>query len=207
MSEYVYTTVPGKIKALLAKIKDVGVPQKVTVAWLKTIGFTSSNDSSLIGVLKFIAFIDQSQVPTDQWRRYRGSDGRAILGEAIKKGYSDLFAIYPDAQNRSTTELDNIFSTSSKGGKEVIKKLVGTFKALVAEAEFHDESKQNELHVEAGPLHAPLADQKQINSVHTPGTPPSLHIDMQVHISPDATAEQIDQIFSSMAKHLYGQKS
>jgi hypothetical protein len=32
---------------------------------------------------------------------------------------------------------------------------------------------------------------------------PSLHIDVQVHIPSDASAEQIDAIFSSMAKHLY----
>lgn len=34
------------------------------------------------------------------------------------------------------------------------------------------------------------------------GISPSLHIDIAVHISPDANAEQIDQIFESMANHL-----
>ncbi len=33
---------------------------------------------------------------------------------------------------------------------------------------------------------------------------PSLHIDLQVHISADAGPEQIDAVFASMAKHLYG---
>jgi hypothetical protein len=32
---------------------------------------------------------------------------------------------------------------------------------------------------------------------------PALHIDLQIHIPATATAEQIDQIFSSMAKHLF----
>jgi hypothetical protein len=32
---------------------------------------------------------------------------------------------------------------------------------------------------------------------------PTLHIDIQIHISPDAPSDQIDQIFASMAKHLY----
>lgn len=36
------------------------------------------------------------------------------------------------------------------------------------------------------------------------GQQPSLHIDIQIHISADAKAEQIDQMFASMAKHLYG---
>jgi hypothetical protein len=34
---------------------------------------------------------------------------------------------------------------------------------------------------------------------------PTVHLDIQVHIPSDATTEQIDQIFASMAKHLYQQ--
>ena len=33
---------------------------------------------------------------------------------------------------------------------------------------------------------------------------PSVHIDVQIHIDSNATPEQIDHIFSSMARHLYG---
>ena len=36
---------------------------------------------------------------------------------------------------------------------------------------------------------------------------PALHIDIQVHIDPTSSAEQIDQIFASMAKHFYGNES
>ena len=36
---------------------------------------------------------------------------------------------------------------------------------------------------------------------------PRLHIDIQVHISPESSAEQIDKIFESMAKHLKEFKS
>ena len=32
---------------------------------------------------------------------------------------------------------------------------------------------------------------------------PSMHIDVQIHISPQASTEQIDAIFASMARHLY----
>ena len=33
---------------------------------------------------------------------------------------------------------------------------------------------------------------------------PELNINVQIHISSDASAEQVDQIFKSMAEHLYG---
>lgn len=36
-----------------------------------------------------------------------------------------------------------------------------------------------------------------------PSDGPTLHLDIQIHIPADATPEQIDSIFSSMARHLY----
>lgn len=36
---------------------------------------------------------------------------------------------------------------------------------------------------------------------------PSVHLDIQIHIDSTASAEQIEQIFSSMAKHLYGREA
>jgi len=36
---------------------------------------------------------------------------------------------------------------------------------------------------------------------------PSLHIDIQIHVPADVDSEQIDQIFASMAKHLYPQQA
>ncbi len=36
-----------------------------------------------------------------------------------------------------------------------------------------------------------------------PATGASIHLDIQIHIPADASADQIDRIFASMAKHLY----
>ena len=130
MVEYAYTTVTGKIKPLLDKIRSAGVPQKVTTAWLKTIGFTSSNDTTLI-VIKFIGLTDQSGIPNATWSAYRGAKHKTVLGEAIRKGYAELYAVYPDAHLRTNTELTHVFSTSSTAGAQVVGKTVTTFKALV----------------------------------------------------------------------------
>src|SRR4051812_40184559 len=127
MPDYVYTTVTGKIKPLFDKIRTAGVPQKVTQAWLKTVGFTSSNDGTLIGVLKFIGFIDQSGIPTARWSSFRGANHKVVLGEAIRQGYADLYAVYPDAHARTNSELQHVFSTSSSAGQQVVNKTVQTF--------------------------------------------------------------------------------
>ena len=42
-------------------------------------------------------------------------------------------------------------------------------------------------------------------SKQTFGAGPNVHLDIQIHIPADASAEQIDQIFESMSRHLYKQ--
>ena len=203
MPEFQYTNVPGKIKPLLSKIREVGVPSKATNQWLKTIGFKSSNDGTLLKVLKFIGYIDSSGAPTAMWKDYRGKKHGQVLASAIREGYSDLYAVYPDAHSRTSSDLEHVFGTSSSAGKQVIGNTVRTFKNFCEAADFSA----------SGTLKPPPPPSTSQDSSEQPpyvpsgGQPqPSLHIDIQVHISPDATTDQIDQIFSSMAKHLYKDK-
>jgi cell division septation protein DedD len=51
-----------------------------------------------------------------------------------------------------------------------------------------------------GPTPTPASQHAQRSAA------PALHIDIQLHIPATATADQIDQIFASMAKHLYGRE-
>lgn len=204
MAEFIYTTVPGKIQALLNKIREVGVPQKASSQWLKSLGFKSSNDASLIGVLKFIGFIDSSGSPSPKWNLYRGTNHRKVLGDAIREGYSDLFAVYPDANQQSQSDLDHVFSTSSSSGKQVIVKKISTFKALAEKADFAPVSKKDSSPISLVPTNTPPAPPATAIGHGSYG--PALHIDIQIHISPEATVDQIDQIFASMSKHLYDGK-
>ena len=40
-----------------------------------------------------------------------------------------------------------------------------------------------------------------------PSNAPGIHLDIQIHVPADASAEQIDAIFRSMAKHIYGRET
>jgi len=194
MAEYQYTTVPGKIKKLLSKIHEVGVPSKATIRWLKSMGFGSSNDASLIPILKFIKFIDSSGIPTEKWNDYRGTNYAQILASAIREAYVDLYSKYPNAHLCTDSELKHVFSTSSDAGKQVIGKTLQTFKHLCKQADFTASGIPKPPDIPATP---PPGDSGMGQAQ------PSLHIDIQIHISPDAKPEQIEKIFSSMAKHLY----
>lgn len=131
-----YTTVPGKLPDLLKKIREAGVPTKANISWLESVGFKSSNDRSMLGVLRQIGFVDSSGTPTPAWKEYRGADHKLVLGRAIEVGYQDLYATYPDAHDRPNTDLGHVFSTRTTAGKQTIDKMVATFKSLVGQAEF-----------------------------------------------------------------------
>lgn len=131
-----YTTVPGKLPGLLQKIRETGVPEKANLAWLARVGFKSSNDRSMLGVLRQIGFIDGSGAPAPAWKQYRGADHKAVLGRAIQAGYKDLYDTYADAHSRSNTDLGHFFSAQTTAGKQSIDKMVSTFKTLAEQAEF-----------------------------------------------------------------------
>lgn len=203
MANYRYTTVFGKIEGLLEKVRSTGVPAKANATWLKSLGYTSSNDKSLPPVLKSLGFIDSANVPIQRWRDYRGVNHRRVLGEALREAYADLFALYHDGCSRSDSELESFFRTQTDGGEQVVKKLVGTFKALCANA---DTGEHGSLGAERAS--GSTGQSQSGGAVGSPQAPagaaaPSLHIDVQIHISPESSAEQVDQIFKSMAKHLY----
>lgn len=98
MADFPYTSVTGKLKSFFEKIGQLGVPDTVDKKWIGSIGMKASNDPTIIPVLKFIGFIDQSGKPTDRWKNYRDKTrSRIVLAEAILDGYAELFKTYPDA--------------------------------------------------------------------------------------------------------------
>jgi len=211
MSDYPYTTVPGKLSALLKKMREVGVPTKADQKWLQSIGFKSSNDRTILGILKYIGFVDESGVPTSRWREYRGVNHKQVLANAVREGYSGFFDVYPDAHDRSAKDIEHVVSTRSNAGQQAVTKTVRTFQTLCAEADFSAlgttstaSSQENTPNDNSG-VDEGRSDSSGTSSPDESGgsSAPSLHVDIQVHISPEATADQIDQIFASMSKHLY----
>ena len=47
------------------------------------------------------------------------------------------------------------------------------------------------------------AESKQTHA-HRRSDLPSIHIDLEIHISPESSPEQIEKVFESISKHLYG---
>jgi Family of unknown function (DUF5343) len=200
VATFAYTTVTGKVGPLLEKLGQVGVPTRATRDWLRSVGFTSSNDPSLIGVLRQIGFIDANGAPTQRWKDFRGKEGRRALADAIRTGYAELFGTYPDAQERSVPDLEAFFKTHTDAGQQAIDKTVSTFRALASAADFS---------VAAGS--APPAVSGNASDVQgptirsaSPTAPQGLTININVQlVIPEAADQEVyEKFFAAMRDHL-----
>lgn len=206
MTAYPYAYSKKSLKGVLDKMLDVRVPQEADKQWLSALGFDKKTDIAVIKVLKLLGFIDEPGQPTDVWRDFKvPNKSKATMAQAIRSGYADLFAMYPDAELKSNSDLKNFFATYGNVGKSAQNMSISTFTTLCEYADFNGTT-------ELGPSNFKLQTRNGSKSLpetgkgaQVPELPeaPALHIDIQIHISPSADADQIDNIFRSMAKHLY----
>jgi len=201
VEDFVYTTVPGKIGALLSKISEVGVPQRATGKWLQSIGLTSSNDRSLLRVLEHLGFTDSSGSPGELWREYRGSEGKQALGSAIRRAYTQLYDTYPEAHTRSREELRAFFSSHSKAGKGAINYMVSTFLELCKVAGMNSERR---IEVPIAGANGQGPNDKPACETISGMLPRGFAVNVNIQLTlPETTDEKVyDTFFSAMRRHL-----
>jgi hypothetical protein len=194
--DYPYITSTGKIKTFLKHVQNAGIPTKVSYEYLQQVGYKSSNDRRLVGVLKFINFLDSNAKPTNIYTKYRDkSISKTVLGESVKSAYKELFALYPDANQKDLEALNNFFASHTSSGKRVIDAMVATFRALVAEASFDitvEEAPESPAGITA--TKTPLPSRVQgIQSVA---------INVQLTLPETTNSEVYEKIFMAMKRYL-----
>lgn len=137
MVDYPYIQNTGRLKSFLDSIPKIGVPDKINTQTLPMLGYKSTNDRPIVKILRFIDFIDANGVPNQNYKHFRDtSKAKAVMASAIKKAYSELFKMYPDAHKKDDETLKNFFRPTTKAGEQVVDKMVDTFKALCSFADF-----------------------------------------------------------------------
>lgn len=206
------------------------VPAVVTPTYLATalsMGEASAR-SNLIGPFKKIGIIDEDGKPTDLAYDWRDDHKYAdVCSFLIEKCYpqeiKDLFHS-PDADPQKLT---NWFMSHARCG-EAAAKHFARFYLLLLKADLNEaEAASAKAKTKAKPSKsedkkkttkatAKKVEKPESTMSHTEtatvvqATPtqtvlsnaPELHINIQLHISPESSADQIDKIFESMAKHL-----
>lgn len=200
-----YTVKAGSIPKVLEAIKKAGVPARFSIDFLNGLGFTSSNDRSLISVFKGLGLIDSNGVPTDVYREYMDrTRAKVLLARQIRVAYAGLFELNTQANNLSSDELKGKLASLTAQTENVVKLMVGTFVALVKEADFtHTDQKmtgetrsndtENESSVDSPALVA-----------GRPGPSSGLNFTHSLHINlPTSTNVAVyDAIFKALKEHL-----
>lgn len=94
------------IPAVFEKIVGGAPPEKFNVEHLKAIGFGGSNDRAIVPLLKELGFLTGDGTPTPRYKEYRDkSKSKAVMAEALREAYSDLFAIN---ENLSSNDKDAV---------------------------------------------------------------------------------------------------
>ncbi len=203
-SSYSSTQNTGNLVEIIEKIPEMGVPSKVTITFLEGLGYKSKNDRSIIPVLKSLNLLDSKGEPTNEWSQLRDkSKGKRILAGLIKKSYSELFNIYPNAHAQSPENLTNFFSSKTKVGVASLRNITNTFQNLCKIAEFDPEIEEE---VSLHKHQDSLTSQKRINkTIHSPTVGNSqIHFNIQVHLPGEQTSEIYEAIFKNLGKYVLG---
>lgn len=122
---------------ILNSIQKAAVPDAFGVDFLKDMGYTSSNDRSVIKLLKFLGMLDASGKPQTSYREYMDhTKSKKVLAGCIVNSYDDLFKSDKNAHSKNATDLKGWFKTKTGAGEATAEKMATTFKSLASYADF-----------------------------------------------------------------------
>ncbi|MDM0074430.1 DUF5343 domain-containing protein [Variovorax sp. J2P1-59] len=185
----------------------------------------ASARSNVLSPLRDLGILDKDNKPTDLAERWRHDDEYAAVCKEIRAATypQALIEAYPEGDASQKEGIKKWFMKNSKVGETAGKMFADTYMLLsqgdLSTPEGDAKAAPAARSTKASTPSAKKASAKASAAVqpaptapaqeHGPATAqhgfrklPSVHIDVQVHISPDTTPEQIDRIFASMSKHL-----
>jgi hypothetical protein len=197
-----YVQVYGKLPDVFGRMSQGQAPEKFTRQYLKDLGFASSNFHAVIPLLKTLGFLTADGAPTARYHAYRDhSRSRAILGEALREAYSDLFTIKADPKPADKKLIEGKFKSTHNVGERPAELMASTFFALLAMADMSDTPSttlKGETEEQESLIQNPKPDVLQGSTLHRP----SLHYNIQIHLSATKDVEVFNAIFKSLREHL-----
>ena len=134
-----YLTQTKNLEAILEAIRSAQAPEKFTSRFMVELGFESTNDRLMVGMLKGLGFLDESGEPTERYFAFLdGTQSEQVLAEAIREAYGDLFRVNSKAYEMDQAEVKQKLKTLTRGAKSeaVLNKMAMTFVSLCKLANF-----------------------------------------------------------------------
>ena len=203
MAEYPYLRSNKNLRQILEKIRTAAKPQKFTIAFVKQLGFTSSNDAAYPSLFKKLGYLMEDGTPTSYYDDLRdvGTMGRS-LASRIRELYSELFVINTKINEASEVDIKGAISrVTGKEAKDVTS-IASTFRALCGLADFSEHTEM---------IHEPLHNIEEKveavdvkNPVNTNGmVSPDFHYNIQIHLPATTDISVYNAIFKSIKENLF----
>lgn len=185
----------------------------------------ASARSNVLGPLRDLGILDKDNKPTEIAERWRHDDEYEAVCKEIRDAIYPpaLIEAYPEGSATQKEGIKKWFMKNSKVGDMAGKMFADTYMLLSqgdltvpdgdakaastprsakASAPVVKKSQAKAIPAVQRPPSISVQESRPASEQHGTRKLPSVHIDVQVHISPDTTPEQIDRIFASMSKHL-----
>lgn len=135
-----YFSVPGTLTRILEKIKSAGTPDNFNGDFLEnTLGFKGGNYRTFIPWAKKLGLINSDGTPTALYKKFRNpTTSKKSLGEALKKGYADIFAKDESAHKLDKPKFKGLVmeATGEPHDSKMLELMVNSFWNAKALAEF-----------------------------------------------------------------------
>lgn len=186
--------------AILDAMKRAGVPDTFTYDFLKkNLGFGSSSDRPHISVFKALGFLSENGSPTERYRRFKDpSQSAAVIAEALRDAYADVFAADQNAGALSSTDLQGLFARLSDKGHAVTVKMATTFKAFADLADWSATSTSRDRPA----VPEPPSEEEEKEEPKVGAGAVVMHHDIHVHLPASTEIAVYDAIFRSLRQHL-----
>lgn len=215
-----YPNLPSKLWWQLREKFKTSIPTTISPEYIATALNVkeSSARANVMPALIKLGFIDDNFKPKDRVYEWRDDDKYSkVCIEIIEEIYPEELREALPGPKPSKDEVMRWFANKTKVGENAARKMAIMYETLCeakvqkGEELLKTNDKKSKSRTRKG-LKKPIAKEKikTIDSekeLHEKGINrifnPSLHIDIQIHISPDSSSDQIDKIFSSMSKHIF----
>jgi hypothetical protein len=190
------------LPAILQKIVDGAAPDKFTVAHLKGIGFTSSNDQGVLPLLKDLKFLTADGTPTQRYQLYRDkSQSRRVLGDALREAYEDIFHINEHPSDADRQAIIGRFKSTHNATDLVAERQAATFLALSKLADLKGPGNSAPKSAEQSETIESTAKRPERSQQAIPAFS-GLRYNIEVHLPATKDVEVYNAIFKSLREHL-----
>jgi len=194
---------PGvkNLSAIFEKIISGTAPAKFTTSHLKNIGFPSSNDRAIIPLLKDLGFLSPDGTPTKRYHEYRNAaKSRAVLGEALREAYEDLFHVSAKPTKNDRAAIQGIFKSIHNVGDRLAELQTMTFFALLEKADVSAERERKP--EEPRTLEQGREKPGKVKDEKPEGRSLHLRHNIEVHLPATKDVEVYNAIFKALRENL-----